>query len=140
MREPRGIRYAFGREFKFFSPEISYGIILDNQISTVKLWLILNLVNVACSVATKLWKSLKLWRFLSEYPSLSSSLVHFQKPKNLRSFEDFMGKLNNILDKIVQKSSEICTFLKTLNFNFPHMMLSSTAGKICLSCCLKENF
>ena len=44
------------------------------------------------------------------------------------------------MEKIVWKSSEICTFLKILNFNFPHIMLSSTAGKICLSCCLKENF
>ena len=44
------------------------------------------------------------------------------------------------MDKIVWKSSEICTFLKILNFNFPHIMLSSTTEKICSSCWLKENF
>ena len=27
-----------------------------------------------------------------------------------------------------------------MNLNFPHIMLSSTAGKSCSSCCLKENF
>ena len=43
------------------------------------------------SVATK------LRRFLSGDPSLSSSLVHFQKPKNLRSFEDFRPKIAKIL-------------------------------------------
>ena len=69
----------------------------------------------------------------------------FEESSKLRRFyaedcQDFLGKFNNILDKIVWKSSEICTFLKILNFNFPHIMLSSTAGKICLSCCLKENF
>ena len=42
--------------------------------------------------------------------------------------------------KIVWKSQEICTFLKILNFNFPHIMLSSTTEKICSSCWLKENF
>ena len=42
--------------------------------------------------------------------------------------------------KIVWKSQEICTFLKFLNTNFPHIMLSSTTEKICSSCWLKENF
>ena len=39
-----------------------------------------------------------------------------------------------------QRKKKFCTFLKTLNFNFPHIILSSTAGKSCSSCCLKENF
>ena len=48
------------------------------------------------SVATKLRRSLKLQRFLSEDPSSSSSSVHFQMPKNLRSFEDFRAKIAKI--------------------------------------------
>ena len=100
------------------------------------------------SVATKLRRSSKLRRFLSKDPSSSSSSVHFQMPKNLRSFEDFRPKIAKIFwenlpifwTKIVWKSLKICNFLITLNFNFPHIMLSSTAGKICSSCCLEENF
>ena len=42
------------------------------------------------SVATK------LRRFLSKDPSSSSSSVHFQMPKNLRSFEDFRLKIAKI--------------------------------------------
>ena len=48
------------------------------------------------SVATKLRRSSKLRRFLSEDPSSSSSSVHFQMPKNLRSFEDFRPKIAKI--------------------------------------------
>ena len=48
------------------------------------------------SVATKLRRSSKLRRFLSEDPSSSSSSVHFQMLKNLRSFEDFRPKIAKI--------------------------------------------
>ena len=40
------------------------------------------------------------------------------------------SKIFNILDKIVWKSLKMCNFLNALNFNFPHIMLGSTAGKI----------
>ena len=44
------------------------------------------------SLAMNFQRSSKLWRFLSEDPSSSSSLVHFQMQKNLQSFE----KLENL--------------------------------------------
>ena len=37
--------------------------------------------------------AMKLRRFLSKDPSLSSSFVHFQNPKNLRSFKDLRPKI-----------------------------------------------
>ena len=52
------------------------------------------------SVATKLRRSSKLRRFLSEDPSSSSSSVHFQMLKNLQSFEDFRPKIAKIFWKI----------------------------------------
>ena len=87
----------------------------------------------------------KLRRLLSE--DQSSSSVHFQTPKNLRSFKYFRPKIVKILwenlticwTKLSEKVQKYVLFL-TLNFNFPHIKLSSTAGKVCSICCLKENF
>ena len=42
----------------------------------------------------------ELQRFLSEDPSSSSSLVHFQMPKNFQSFEDFWLKIQRFYGKI----------------------------------------
>ena len=79
------------------------------------------------SVATKLWRSSKLRRFLSEDPSSSSSLVHFQKPKNLRSFKDFRLKIAKILwenltifwAKLSEKFKKYVLFLKLWISIFP---------------------
>ena len=76
--------------------------------------------NAATSVATKLRRSLKLRRFLSEDPSSSSSLVHFQMLKNLRSFEDFRPKIAKIFwenltifwTKLSEKVQKYVLFLK----------------------------
>jgi len=46
-----------------------------------------------CNEASKIFV---LRRFLAEDPSLSSSSVHFQLAKNLRSFEDFRPKIPKI--------------------------------------------
>ena len=78
------------------------------------------LFNMYCSVATKLRRSLKLLRFFSKDPSLSSPLVHFQKPKNLQSFEDFRPKIaKNFWDnltifwtKLSEKVQKYVLFLK----------------------------
>ena len=53
---------------------------------------VLSLLSESSSVATKLRISSKLRRFLSEDPSS----VHFQMPKNLRSFEDLRPKIAKI--------------------------------------------
>ena len=68
------------------------------------------------SVATKLRRSSKLRRFLSEDPSLD----HFQMPKNLRSFEDFRPKIAKIFwknltifwTKLYEKVQKYILFLK----------------------------
>ena len=93
------------------------------------------------AVLQRSFKDLRRSIFVFIFGSFSEA----EESSKLRRFkakdcEDFMGKFNNILDKIVWKIPKICTFLKTLNFNFPHIILSSTAGKSCSSCCLKENF
>ena len=75
---------------------------------------------VYISVATKLRRSSKLRRFLSEDPSSSSSSVHFQMPKNLRSFEDFRPKIAKIFwenltiffTKLSEKVQKYVLFLK----------------------------
>ena len=59
------------------------------------------LTTLPCSVATKLRRSSKLQRFLSEDPSLSSSSVHFQIQKNLWSFEDLEASLQHCLVVLV---------------------------------------
>ena len=58
-------------------------------------------------------------RFLSEDPSLSSSLVHFQVSKNLRGFEakdskDFWEKFTFFRKKIANKFQKICTLLENM--------------------------
>ena len=73
---------------------------------------------VYISVATKLRRSSKLRRFLSEDPS--SSLVHFQMPKNLQSFKDFWPKIAKIFwenltifwTKLSEKAQKYVLFLK----------------------------
>ena len=49
-----------------------------------------------CNEASKIFV---LRRFLTEDPSSSSSSAHFQKSKNLRSFEDFRPKIPKIFEK-----------------------------------------
>ena len=49
-----------------------------------------------CNEASKIFV---LRRFLAEDPSSSSSSAHFQKSKNLRSFEDFRPKIPKIFKK-----------------------------------------
>ena len=49
-----------------------------------------------CNEASKIFV---LRRFLAEDPSSSSSSAHFQKSKNLRSFEDFRPKIPKIFEK-----------------------------------------
>ena len=79
------------------------------------------------SVATKLRRSLKLQRLLSEDPSSSSSSVHFQKPKNLWSFEDLRPKIAKILwenltifwTKLSEKFQKYVLFLKLWTLIFP---------------------
>ena len=76
--------------------------------------------NATSSVATKLQRSSKLRRFLSEDPSSSSSSVHFQMPKNLRSFKDFRLKVTKIFwenltilcTKLSEKVKKYVLFLK----------------------------
>ena len=73
------------------------------------------------SVATK------LRRFLSKDPSLSSSSVHFQLPKNLRSFNDFRPKIAKIFwenltifwTKLSKKVEKYVLFLKLWTSIFP---------------------
>ena len=60
--------------------------------------------------------------------SIFDSFSDAKESSWFKDCEDFLGKSNNILDKIVGKSLEICTLLKTLNFNFPYIILSYTAG------------
>ena len=105
-------------------------------------------LNMCFSFATKLWRSFeapKIFVQRSIFVFIFSSYSDAEESLKLRRFkaedcEVLLWKFNNILDKIVWKSLKICTFLKTLNFNFPHKMLCSTTGKICSHCCLKENF
>ena len=52
--------------------------------------------NQCCNEASKIFV---LRRFLAEDPSSSSSSAHFQKSKNLRSFEDFRPKIPKIFEK-----------------------------------------
>ena len=84
-------------------------------------WVAIADVGIGCSVATKLRRSSKLRRFLSEDPSSSSSLVHFQMLKNLRSFEDFRPKVTKIfwenLTILCTKLSEkVMKYVLFLNF------------------------
>ena len=59
------------------------------------------------SVATKLRRSSKLRRFLSEDPSLSSSSVHFQVPKILgRRLRRFFGKIYQYFGQNCLKKSK----------------------------------
>ena len=82
---------------------------------------------ISNSVATKLRRSSKLRRFLSEYPSLSSSSVHFQMPKNLWSFEDFRPKVTKIFwenltilcTKLSEKVKKYVLFLNFWTSIFP---------------------
>merc|ERR1711873_359233 len=92
-----------------------------------------------CNEASKIFVRRSIFVFIF------SSFSDAKESLKLRRFyaedcEDFLGKFTNILDKNCLKKSKICNFLNTLNFNFPHIMLSSTAGKICSSYCLEENF
>ena len=88
----------------FFLPEIIFFLVQFKYIVSIKVF-IMNMIkiktfrilsNLHFSVATKPRRSSKLWSFLSEDLSSSSSSIHFQMLKNLRSFEDFRSKIAKI--------------------------------------------
>ena len=97
-----------------------HGFFIVGQLRTI------NIV-VESSVAMKLRRSFKLWRFLSKDPTSSSSLVHFQMPKNLWSFEDFRPKIVKIFwenltifwTKLSEKVQNYVLFLKLWTSIFP---------------------
>ena len=94
--------------------------LLKWMIDIIKQAYLIMILMVCTSVATKLRRSSKLRRFLSEDPSSSSSSVHFQLPKNLQSFEDFRPKIAKILwkniaifwTKLSEKFQKYVLFLK----------------------------
>ena len=87
---------------------ILHGVFEDKEVPDKASDGVRGLVEPPSSVATKLWRSSKLRRFLSEDPSSSSSSVHFQMPKNLRSFEDFRPKVTKIF---LENFTILCTKL-----------------------------
>ena len=99
---------------------ILHGVFEDKEVPDKASDGVRGLVEPPSSVATKLLRSSKLRRFLSEYPSSSSSSVNFQKTKNLRSFEGLRPKIAKILwenltifwTKLSEKFQKYVLFLK----------------------------
>ena len=78
-------------------------IYLEGSLTSYSCYQLTSNYGMWTSVATKLRRSSKLRRFLSEDPSSSSSSVHFEASKILgrRMPRFFFEKFNNILNKIV---------------------------------------